>query len=54
MNTKVEKLINKQIALEFYSANIYLSASAYLNSINLPGFANWTRIQFHLILHNWD
>lgn len=42
----LENAINDQIRREFESANIYLSMSAYFDSINLPGFANWMMIQF--------
>ena len=41
----VEKAINEQIKREMYSSNLYLAMSAYYHSINLPGFANWMRIQ---------
>jgi ferritin len=37
--------INEQIAKEMFSANLYLSMSAYFQSVNLAGFANWMRIQ---------
>lgn len=43
---RLEEAINKQINAEFYSAYLYLSMSAYFEEINLPGFANWMRIQF--------
>lgn len=43
---RLEEAINKQINAEFYSAYLYLSMSAYFEDINLPGFANWMRIQF--------
>lgn len=45
MNKKVEAAINKQINAEIYSAYLYLSMNAYFHSINLPGFANWMRVQ---------
>ena len=37
--------INEQIKNELYSAYLYLSMSAYFESINLTGFANWMRVQ---------
>lgn len=37
--------MNEQLKNEFYSAYLYLSMSAYCESINLPGFANWLRMQ---------
>ncbi|MDN5300270.1 MAG: ferritin [Clostridiales bacterium] len=43
---KLEAIINKQINAELYSAYLYLSMSAYFESINLPGFANWMKVQF--------
>ena len=46
INKAVEAAINEQIKKEFYSAYLYLSMSAYFESRNLPGFANWMRVQF--------
>jgi len=46
INEKIEKSINDQINKEFYSAYLYLSMSAYCDSINLPGFANWLKVQY--------
>ncbi|RLI72176.1 ferritin [Archaeoglobales archaeon] len=37
--------LNKQINAELYSAYLYLSMSAYFESINLKGFANWMMVQ---------
>ena len=45
INKKMEKAINEQINAELYSAYLYLSMSAYFDSITLEGFANWMRIQ---------
>ncbi len=42
----VEKGINKQIAMEFYSAYVYLSMSAYFDGASYPGFAHWMRLQY--------
>ncbi|MCK5774083.1 MAG: ferritin, partial [Thermoplasmata archaeon] len=42
---KVEKALNGQINAELYSGYLYLSMSAYLESISLPGMANWMRVQ---------
>jgi ferritin len=42
---KLENAINKQINAELWSAYLYLSMSAYFESINLSGFANWMRVQ---------
>ncbi len=45
INEKVEKAINNQINNELYSEYLYLSMSAYFESINLDGFAHWMREQ---------
>ena len=45
LKQKLEKAINKQINAELWSAYLYLSMSAYFESINLCGFANWMRVQ---------
>jgi ferritin len=37
--------MNEQIKNELYSGYLYLSMSAYCESINLPGFAHWMRMQ---------
>jgi ferritin len=37
--------LNEQIAREMYSSNLYLSMAGYYQSINLPGFAHWMRVQ---------
>jgi ferritin len=43
---KVQDAINEQIKNELYSAYLYLAMAAYFDSINLPGFAHWMRVQF--------
>ncbi|MHB9129811.1 MAG: ferritin [Armatimonadota bacterium] len=45
ISDKMQKAINKQINAEMYSAYLYLSMSAYYTSLNLPGCANWMRVQ---------
>lgn len=45
MNETVQKAINEQITLEFAASHVYLSMSAYFESINLSGFAHWMRVQ---------
>jgi len=45
LSKKIENAINKQINAELWSAYLYLSMSAYFESINLSGFANWMRVQ---------
>ena len=42
---KMEEALNDQINAELYEAYLYLSMSAYFESENMPGFANWMRIQ---------
>jgi len=37
--------LNKQINAEMYSSYLYLSMSAYFQSVSLSGFANWMRVQ---------
>jgi len=46
ISNKMQDAIIEQVAAEFYSANLYLSMSAYLESIDLPGAAKWMRVQF--------
>ena len=46
LNKKMEQAFNAQINAEMYSAYLYLSMAAYFENKNLPGFANWMRIQF--------
>jgi ferritin len=46
ISKKMEDAFNSQVAAEFYSAHLYLAMSSYLESIDLPGFANWMRIQY--------
>ena len=46
INTKMEKALSEQINAEFFSAYLYLSMAAYFETKDLPGFANWMRIQY--------
>src|ERR687886_545449 len=46
LSQTVQDAINDQIGKEVYSAYLYLSISGYFESINLPGFARWMRIQY--------
>ncbi len=43
---KMEDAINKQINEELYSAYLYLSMSAWFDSIGLKGFSNWMMVQY--------
>jgi ferritin len=46
MPTKtVEAAINDQIAKEFFASHLYLSMVAWFEGQNLPGFAQWMRMQ---------
>ncbi len=42
----MQEALNEQVTAEFYSAHLYLAMSAYLESIDLPGYANWMRVQY--------
>jgi ferritin len=42
---KMQEALNKQINAELYSSYLYLSMSAYFQSVNLAGFAHWMRVQ---------
>jgi len=42
---KIQQAFNEQLNAELYSSYLYLSMSAYFESINLPGFAHWMRCQ---------
>ena len=46
-NEKLEQAFNDQIQAEMYSSYLYLSMSAYFESVNMPGFAHWMRVQTH-------
>lgn len=45
MNQRLKEAMNNQIRNELYSAYTYLSLAAYCESINMPGFAHWLRVQ---------
>ena len=42
---KMQDALNEQVNAELYSAYLYLSMVAYFESVNLPGFATWMRVQ---------
>jgi len=46
LNQRLENELNKQINAEFWSAYLYLSMSAFFESKNLSGFANWMKVQY--------
>jgi ferritin len=41
----VQDAVNEQINKELYSSYLYLSMSAYFSDKNLPGLAQWLRVQ---------
>ena len=45
IDERMQDAINKQLNAELYSSYLYLSMSAYFQSVNLGGFANWMRVQ---------
>lgn len=52
LSNRIEKELNDQINAEFWSAYFYLSMAAFFENNNLPGFANWMKVQYHEeILH---
>lgn len=46
LKEKLLKALNDQLNREYYSAYIYLSMAAHAESVNLPGFASWMRLQY--------
>lgn len=45
LKEKVEMLLNQQVTHELYSAQLYLSMSAWFSSKSLDGFAKWYYVQ---------
>lgn len=45
MKDKMQEALNKQVNAELYSSYLYLSMTAYFESVGLKGFANWMRVQ---------
>jgi ferritin len=45
LSKKMEKALNDQVNAEMFAGYLYQSISAYYNSIDLPGFANWYYVQ---------
>jgi ferritin len=43
---EVERLLNKQVVAEMYSANLYLSMSAWFRDRDFDGYANWFYVQY--------
>lgn len=46
ISEKMQEELNEQVNKEFFSAYLYLAMSAYCNTIGLPGFAHWMRMQY--------
>jgi ferritin len=45
LSEQMQDALNGQANAELYSAYLYLSMSAYFQSVNLPGFARWMEVQ---------
>jgi len=45
LSQRMEDAINRHINAELSSAYLYLSMSAYCDSVSMPGFAHWMRVQ---------
>ncbi len=46
ISKKMEDALNNQIREEMFSAYLYLSMSAWFQTLNLKGFANWMMVQY--------
>jgi ferritin len=42
---KIQEALTGQLNAELFSSYLYLSMSAFFESINLKGFSNWMRVQ---------
>ncbi len=47
MKQKIQDALNAQLNAESFSAHLYMSMSAYFQSVNLKGMAHWMRLQAH-------
>ena len=45
LSDKLQDALNGQLNAEYYSSYLYLSMAAHFDSINLPGFAHWMKVQ---------
>lgn len=45
ISAKLQDALNEQMKNEFFSAYLYLAIAGYFQSEDLPGIANWVRIQ---------
>ena len=46
LSEKIQQALNDQLNSEFSSAYTYLSMAAYLEDLELNGFAHWMKIQY--------
>ena len=46
LSDRLQDAINRQINRELYAAHLYLSMSAYFETLSLNGFAHWMKMQF--------
>lgn len=46
ISKKMQDALNEQVNKEFFSAYMYLAMSGYCNTLGLPGFAHWMRMQY--------
>ncbi len=42
---RIQDALNEQISVEIYSSHLYMAMSAYFESLDLAGFANWMMVQ---------
>jgi len=45
LSQKLQDALNEQMKNEFFSAYLYMAMSGYFQEENLPGIANWMRVQ---------
>ncbi len=45
LNPELEAALNVQLGGELYSSHLYLSMSAYCESVGMPGAARWFKVQ---------
>jgi ferritin len=45
LSQKLQDAMNEQMKNEFFSAYLYMAMSGYFQAENLPGCANWLRVQ---------
>ena len=45
LDNTLQDAVNRHINAEIYSSYLYLSMSTFCESIDLPGFAHWMRVQ---------